>query len=160
VKIHSLKKALVLSALMIGAVSASHAAGTSSIAKQATPANVLIFSNGTGLVAGEYFGLTFSDFNGHTGNGIIDKLTTIQYSVASYAGATSDLPTLCYYTPYTSAPAQCINVAAGTSGTTTAFANFLFGPGSSVRILHKITGTPNENLQPSGPETVIYNYTY
>ncbi len=112
------------------------------------------------MVAGEYFGLLFSDFNGHTGLGITTRLTTIQYSVASYSGATSDLPTLCYYAPYTSAPARCIDVAAGTSGTTTAFSNFLFGPGSSARILHKITGTPGENLQPSGPETVIFNYTY
>ncbi|AOJ65012.1 hypothetical protein WJ32_20980 [Burkholderia ubonensis] len=138
----------------------AYAAGTDSITITANPGNVFVLSTGSGLDAGEYFGLTFGHFNGHTGLGITTKLTSVQYSVASYPAAISDHPKMCYYTPYSSTPIQCIDVAAGTTGTTTAFNNQQFGPGARISIMHKTTGTPGNNLKPSGPETVVFNYSY
>lgn len=158
-----LRKILGLCSLLTiaAATTVSYAAGTSNITTTATPANVLILSNGSGLVAGEYFGpLTVASFNGHSGNGIIDTLTSINYTVASYPGATADNPKLCYYAPYTATSTNCVNVAAGSSGTITTFNGMQFGPAAEVSITHSITGTPNASLKPSGQETVVFNYSY
>jgi hypothetical protein len=156
------KSMVLVAGLMAAAIaSTSFAAGTSSITTTASPADVLILSSGTGLVGGEYFGpLTVAQFGSNSGSGITDKITSIQYTVASYPGATSDSPLLCYYTPYTATSKNCISVTAGTTAATQVFNNLQFGPGAEVSIVHNIKGTPSQTLKASGKETVVFNYSY
>ncbi|WP_431823576.1 hypothetical protein [Burkholderia sp. F1] len=154
-------KALGLVSFVAATVTTTaYAAGNDSITVTVKPGSVFVLSTGKGLDVGEYFSLTFGDFKGHTGIGITNRLTSVQYSVATYPAAISDQPQMCYFRPYSNTPIQCVDVAAGSTGTTTAFNNQQFGPGARITITHKTTGTPGHNLQPSGPETVVFNYSY
>lgn len=151
-----------LTGFIVAIISAtSQAGGTASVSMSVTPGNVLIFSDGSGSVAGEYFGpLTVAQFGNNSGIGITDKLTSVHYTVASYPGAISDTPQLCYYTPYNSKATKCIFVSAGFATSTDVFNNLSFGPGAEISIVHKIVGMPKQNLKPSGKETVIFGYSY
>ena len=67
---------------------------------------------------------------------------------------------MCYYQPYSSSPVQCLDVVPGSTGTTTAFNNYLFGNGINFKITHEPTGTPRDVLSSSQQESVTYNFTY
>ena len=132
-----------------------------SVQKIVQPEDVLFFSNGTGNATGEYFRLQGSDF---PANRLSTKkiLTSVDFKTALYMDSLSDHDIqLCYFTPYCTTPAICINVKAGCSASITAFNALPFGTGSQVSILHaNITGFPGMLSQPSGPEVVTFNYKY
>ncbi|WP_143325661.1 hypothetical protein [Caballeronia sordidicola] len=155
-------KKLLLTSLLLSAVAftaQSYAVTPGHATKTQTPANLQIFSNGSGGPSAEYFKLSGGDFTGAQLNAT-KTLTSVAYQVASYAGAASDPAQLCYYQPYASTPVLCINVTAGTSSTTNQFNGFAFGNGAELSIVHNVTGTPGATLRPSGSESVTFNYSY
>lgn len=148
-----LKKSL-LSLALFSVAAISIAATTASIVKTATPGTV----NVTPGDGNSYFNISSKDFP----SGALTATKTllgIDWKTTYYPKNTETIQ-LCYVKPYQSSPTGCISVARNSSGTTTAFNGQQFGNGSSVRIIHSVSGSAPAAPLSGGTDQVTFRYSY
>lgn len=151
-----IKKTLLTLALFSIATQ-GFAATTASITKTASPPVVIVTTGGgTGI---SFFNVLSADFP----SGTLSKPKTllgIDWKTTYYPNNTETIQ-LCYYKPYQSTAAGCVNpIAPNSLGTITTFNAQQFGAGASVRIIHTVTGPQPAYPVAQGKDSVTFRYSY